>query len=261
MAYRQRHVIYTASGPPPPPPPPVVLSSRSHVLFARVNFLMVSPLVAALDVDNGSVFLVALCSLRLTTGPRCSASWLVWTRRTVFHHLWCAHRRLLQWHVQWLVSQVVLLALYSFFLPSGQDARQLGRCGSEGQLLDALVVVTAVVCAWLVLLVTMLSRCILFDCRQARVAGHHGAPGQGCSLPVCATTRLMVQTVQMYVFVQFLNKVGDLPVAPVESPQVPFFNVVMVISTGAVVQTVKTVWKYAVAVHQRSSASLSLRGG
>ena len=33
-----------------------------------------------------------------------------------------------------------------------------------------------------------------------------------------ATTGLMVQTVQMYVFVQFLNKVGDLPVAPVETP-------------------------------------------
>ena len=42
--------------------------------------------MAALDVDNGSVFfLVAPCSFRLTTGPRCSASWLVWTRRTVFH--------------------------------------------------------------------------------------------------------------------------------------------------------------------------------
>ena len=36
----------------------------------------------------------------------------------------------------------------------------------------------------------------------------------------------MVQTVQMYVFVQFLNKVGDLPVAPVESPQVQFLDVV-----------------------------------
>ena len=74
-----------------------------------------------------------------------------------------------------------------------------------------------VACAWLVFLVTLPSRCILFDCRQARVAGHHGVPGQGCSLPVCATTRLMVQTVQMYGFLQFLDKVGDSPVAPVES--------------------------------------------
>ena len=43
---------------------------------------------------------------------------------------------------------------------------------------------------------------------------------------------------------QFLFKVGDLPDAPVESPQVQFFDEVMVISTGAVVQTVKTVWKF-----------------
>ena len=36
--------------------------------------------VAALDVDNGSVFfLVALCSIRLSTGLRCSALWPVWT--------------------------------------------------------------------------------------------------------------------------------------------------------------------------------------
>ena len=49
--------------------------------------------MAALDVDNGSgmivllvllvMFLFALCALRLT-GPRCLASWPVWTRRTVF---------------------------------------------------------------------------------------------------------------------------------------------------------------------------------
>ena len=40
----------------------------------------------------------------------------------------------------------------------------------------------------------MLSRCILFDCRQARVAEHHGAPGP--------TTGLMVQPVQIYVLVR-----------------------------------------------------------
>ena len=78
----------------------------------------------------------------------------------------------------------------------------------------ALVVVTAVVCAWLVFLVTMLSRCVLFDCRQARVAGHHGALGESCSLPVCATTGLMVQTVQIYVLEQFLDKVVTRPLRP-----------------------------------------------
>ena len=77
----------------------------------------------------------------------------------------------------------------------------------------ALVVVTAVVCAWLVFLVTMLSRCVLFDCRQARVAGHHG------------------ETVQIYVLEQFLDKVVDSPVAPVEPPQVHFLDEVIVIST------------------------------
>ena len=61
----------------------------------------------------------------------------------------------------------------------------------------------------------------------------------------------MVQTVQMYVFVQFLNKVGDVPVVgphgsvlkPVETPQEQFLDEVMVITTGAVVKTVQTVWK------------------
>ena len=119
-----------------------------------------------------------------------------------------------QWHVQgwfyWLCS--------SRCVPSScRQAKVLGISAGM-DLRDscaALVVVAAlVVYGWL------LSRCILFGCRQARVAGHHGVPGQGCSLPVCATTRLMVQTVQMYVFVQFLDKVGDSPAAPVESPQV-----------------------------------------
>ena len=39
-------------------------------------------------------------------------------------------------------------------------------------------------------------------------------------------------------FVQFLYKVGDLPVAPVETPQGQFLDEVMVTATGAVVQTV-----------------------
>ena len=100
------------------------------------------------------------------------------------------------WHPGWLVT-------LTFLRETGADSHA------------ALVVFTAVACAWLVFLV---SCCVLFDCRQARVAGHHGALGQGCSLPVCATTGLMVQTVQMYVFVQFLNKVGDLPVVGLHGP-------------------------------------------
>ena len=39
--------------------------------------------------------------------------------------------------------------------------------------LAAFVVVTAMACACLVLQVTMLSRCVLFDCRQVSVAWHH----------------------------------------------------------------------------------------
>ena len=56
-----------------------------------------------------------------------------------------ARRRHLQWHIPvWFSSSCGMykvdviglhLALYSFFLPSGQDARHLGRCGTEGQLL------------------------------------------------------------------------------------------------------------------------------
>ena len=63
-----------------------------------------APLVAALVVDSGSgvfatlVLLVpvhlVMCSLWLMTGPCCSATRLVWTRRTVFSSwLW-------QWHMQ-----------------------------------------------------------------------------------------------------------------------------------------------------------------
>ena len=74
----------------------------------------------------------------------------------------------------------------------------------------ALVAVMAVACAWLVLLVTLLSRCVPFDCRQALVAWLHAVLGQGCSLPVHATTGFMVQTVQKCVFVQFLHKVMDM---------------------------------------------------
>ena len=47
-------------------------SKRKRKKRERKRFLGVSPLVAAPDVDNGSVFfLVSLCSLRLTTCSRC----------------------------------------------------------------------------------------------------------------------------------------------------------------------------------------------
>ena len=95
------------------------------------------------------VMVLALCSLLLSSGPRCSTPWPVWTRGAAMQ----------------------------------RD-------------LAALVAVTAMACAWLVLLVAMLSRCVFFDCRQAPVAWHHGVLGQGCSLPVYATTGIMVQTVQ-----------------------------------------------------------------
>ena len=75
------------------------------------------------------MFLFALCSLRLTTGPRCLASWLVWTRRTVFHD----YGALIVDSGMCRAGFTILLALYSFFLPSWH----LGRYGPEGQLLRA----------------------------------------------------------------------------------------------------------------------------
>ena len=120
----------------------------------------------------------------------------------------CACCRHWQWHVRgwfsWLCfSRCVLSSMLDIL--AHMDQRDSYA---------ALVVVTAVVCAWLFFLVTMLSRCVLFDCRQARVARHHGALGESCSLPVCATTGLMVQTVQIYVLEQFLDKVVTRPLRP-----------------------------------------------
>ena len=87
-------------------------------------------------------------------------------------------------------------------------------------------------CAWIVLLVTMLSRCVPFYCRQARVARHHALLGQFFSLFMqrqgswsrqcrkwcsswtsslahrCATTSAEVGPDN----VQFLDKVLDMPV-------------------------------------------------
>ena len=111
------------------------------------------------------VMVLALCSLLLSSGPRCSTPWLVWTR------------------------------------------------GAAMQRDLAALVVTAMACAWLVLLVTMLSRCVLFDCRQARVAWHHGVLGQGCSSPVFATTgNHGPDSAESLEFVQFLDKVMEVPV-------------------------------------------------
>ena len=64
-----------------------------------------------------------------------------------------------------LVLQVMLLALCS--LSSVVKPKMLDTLAHMDQRdsYAALVVVTAVVCAWLVFLVTMLSRCVLFDCR------------------------------------------------------------------------------------------------
>ena len=116
--------------------------------------------------------------------------------------LWCAHCRLRQRHVQGWFYRLCS----SRCIPSScRHAKMLGILAGVDQkdIYSVLVVVTAVVCAWLVFLVPMLSRCLFFDCRQARVARHHGAPGQGCSLPV-----------QIYVLVQFLNKVVTRPLRP-----------------------------------------------
>ena len=56
------------------------------------------------------------------------------------------------------------LALYSFFLPSGQDARHLSRYGTEGQLcclfVAALVVFFSLACAGLVCWLRCNSRCV-----------------------------------------------------------------------------------------------------
>ena len=58
------------------------------------------------------------------------------------------------------------------FCRHAQHARHLGRCETEGQL--------SVACAWLVLLVMVLSRCVPFYCRQAL--------GQVVLARRCATT-------------------------------------------------------------------------
>ena len=178
-----------------------------------------------------------------------------------------AHRRQRQWYVHgWFC--LFSSRCVPFRCRLAQDAPHRGRCAPKGQL-----------CSGLVLLVSCR--------RQATDASHHGRYGpegavrgavqKSADFPkfhfivVLATIdvpQLRVDTVVDPFLcrscVQFFNKVGDLPVAPVETPQVQFLDEVMVISTGAVVQTVQTVWKCrcsAAAVHRRSSTSLSSRRG
>ena len=110
--------------------------------------------------------------------------------------LWCAHRRLRQWHVQgWLYWLRCFRAVFSLIV---------GRPVLLGvmEFLDRVV------------------RCPL------RNDTPHG--------PDSADLRARA----------VLGQGGDSPVAPVEPPQVHFLDEVIVISTGALVQTVKTDWKF-----------------
>ena len=80
--------------------------------------------------------------------------------------LWCARRRLRQWHVQAGFTGYVAFALYSHRLSAGPCCRA----------------------SW--------------------------SSWTGLFAARCATTRLMVQTVQIYVLVQFLDKVVIRPLRP-----------------------------------------------
>ena len=64
------------------------------------------------------VLYLALCSCSLSSGPRCSASWPVRPRGTVFS----------------LVLLFLHLTLCSFLCLQARDARHHGRAGQEGQL-------------------------------------------------------------------------------------------------------------------------------
>ena len=77
--------------------------------------------------------------------------------------VWCAHRRLWQWHVQ---GSFFLLALCSLWLQTGPYACHFGRYGPEGHLRS-----------WLVLLVALLSRCVSFVLVRRRCSA---------SWPVCS---------------------------------------------------------------------------
>ena len=126
-----------------------------------------------LEASSSSNFLSAFASLWSTTGPRCSASWPVWTRGdsyAVGWFCWCCTSRCFpsccrqapdawhhgrsgpegtfhalrfpQWHVQgsfcWCFTP---RAVFLQWL-SGSDALHHGRYGREGQLCGEMVVVT-----------------------------------------------------------------------------------------------------------------------
>ena len=118
----------------------------------------------------------------------------------------------------WLVLRVMVLTLCSLLLSSGPRCSTPWPVWTRGEAvqrdLAALVAVTAMACAWLVLLVAMLSRCVLFECRQARVA---------CLASWSSWTSLFVarlcndryhgpDSAESLEFVQFLDKVMEVPV-------------------------------------------------
>ena len=72
--------------------PPPLVGRRGRERRGRRSFPELLPLVAPLLVDNGGGFsnagfagsVLTQCPLRLSAGPSCWTSWLVWTRFTVF---------------------------------------------------------------------------------------------------------------------------------------------------------------------------------
>ena len=113
-----------------------------------------------------SSFSGAQCSLLLTTGPRCSASWPVRNRSTVTYSS-CA---------RWVLMAILHLALCSFLDWQAPSVRHSGRYGPERQL-----------CAfswqgwycWL----RCPSRCVPFSGWQAPNARHYGRYGPEGQLP------------------------------------------------------------------------------
>ena len=94
---------------------------------------------------------LALRSLLFSSGPGCSGSWPVWTRRSLFSTAVA---------YAWLVLLVMLFALCFLLLTSDPDARHLGRYGPEGQVCSLRVWPrsssnAAEACCGLVLLVTI----------------------------------------------------------------------------------------------------------
>ena len=125
-----------------------------------------------------SAFLLALCSSLSLAGPRCSASRLFWTRRTVtrfFLTVACARLGLqahdARHHGRYGPDEHSCAVDTGSFMVKACDARHHGRFGPEVQLRRHWWH------AWLVLLVTLhLALCFL-PCLRARDAWHHGRYG------------------------------------------------------------------------------------